>query len=66
VHKSGIADKDYLDDAKTVPGAPALAPGETIEINGQMTCDLIEPVMTCCMKLVTAVDSDLSRQRTKK
>jgi hypothetical protein len=64
VHKTGIVDQGYLDDAKTVPRAPRPALGQSLEIDGQMTRDLIEPVVTCCTNLVMAIDSDLSRRRT--
>jgi hypothetical protein len=62
VHKAGIADQIYLDDAKSVPGAPRPSLGQALEIDGTMVNELVSPVFTCGTKLITSVDSYLSRE----
>lgn len=64
VHKAGIVDAVYLDDIKSAPNAPHLAEGSRLGINGDMVCNLIQPVMTCCVNLIRSVDTWLSLIRS--
>ena len=65
VHKGGIADSNYVKDAKNAPAAPQLKENEVLHLDGEKCRNLILPVVKLCVCLVEAVDSWLSVTRRK-
>ncbi len=57
VHKSGVADDDYLEDMKSAPAAPKLTIGQRLSVSGRLVCDLIGPVTKQSVALLRAVDA---------
>lgn len=57
VHKSGVADDDYLEDMKSAPAAPKLTIGQRLSVTGRLVCDLIGPVTKQSVALLRAVDA---------
>ena len=60
VHKSGVADRDYLNDIKHAVGAPPLSLNDRLNVNGEIACNIIEPAIQCCVDLIVSVDSWLA------
>jgi hypothetical protein len=63
VHKAGKADAEYLEDCKAAPTAPRLHEGDTLQLNGQMCVDLVNPAVKASVELLKAADSWLTATR---
>jgi hypothetical protein len=57
VHRAAVADKEYVDAIRGVPGAPPLTLNQPLILNGQIVCDLVSPVFERCVGLIRAVDA---------
>jgi hypothetical protein len=57
VHRAGVADPIYREDAKSVPTAPKLELNEKLVLTADMARDLILPAILCGRKLLMAVDA---------
>ncbi|QDU31947.1 hypothetical protein ETAA8_71090 [Anatilimnocola aggregata] len=63
VHKSGIADVDYIDKQPDAPNAPALYFGIRIPIDGELVESLVAPPLECGNRLLAAVNDWLITAR---
>jgi hypothetical protein len=56
VHKAGLADEIYINDAKGIPLAPKLSHRELLKLDGELARSLIHPAITSGVELIKAVD----------
>jgi hypothetical protein len=57
VHKAGMADDEYVKGIASVKKAPSLTLRQTLSVDGKMVAELVDPVVVCCCKLITGVDT---------
>ncbi len=57
VHKAGVADADYEMHRTTLPTMPQVAEGQPVRLDGEIVKGLMNPVIACCVKLVTSIDA---------
>lgn len=60
IHNNGIADEKYKKRTDHVSGIPKIDVGSKIQIDGEITKSLIDPIIKCGSNLVKAVDFWLS------
>ncbi len=60
VHSAGIADDKYLPKALLIPGMQTPSPNDAINIDGDISCALYNPVLKCGGDLIQAVDGWLT------
>lgn len=65
VHKSAIADSEYVQKAKKIPSLPQFKKGEKIELNGKMVADLVHKTTNASCKLLYEVDQWLIKNAIK-
>jgi len=56
VHNNGIADDEYVQRLKSIPPAPPLKLGESLQLDGKIVKELIGPVIRRMAELITEVD----------
>lgn len=57
VHKAGLADSQYADAAKDLPGLPNVPIGSMVPLDGEMVANLVNGVLDSVRDLVMAVDA---------
>jgi hypothetical protein len=57
VHRAGVVDEDYLENAKSAPDAPQLKLKDKLLLDGNIVRKLIEPTTLCGQELIGAVDA---------
>jgi hypothetical protein len=57
VHRGGVADKEYLQRRKYLPGLPEAADGQVIPLDGKLVSHAIGETIFCCVTLIGVVDS---------
>ena len=56
VHRSGVADEEYVERRMSVAEAPDVQLGQPVPITGELFRSLSDPVMMCANRLLKAVD----------
>jgi hypothetical protein len=56
VHRGGVADKEYLQRRKYLPGLPDAADGQVIPLDGKVVSHAIGETLFCCVTLIGAID----------
>jgi hypothetical protein len=65
VHKSAIADAEYVRKAKDLPTLPQLNVGERVQLHGKAVADLIHQTALHTLALFIAVDHWLTNNAIK-
>jgi hypothetical protein len=64
VHKASIADEEYIGRIVAINKAglpiPEVDKGQPLQLDGATVKSIIDPVVACCLKLVTAIDDWLN------
>jgi hypothetical protein len=60
VHRAGIADGEYIERIRGIPGAPKLMLGQRLDLDGETTFNLISLAVSQEAKLLRAVDEFLA------
>jgi hypothetical protein len=61
VHRAGVADAKYSKASRLIRGCPKPGRGGALPLRGDVVAKLIEPVVDTSIKLISAVDSEVSR-----
>ena len=66
IHKAGIADSEFMNQADTLPQLSQFKKGETLFLTGSIVKELVHPAFVVMVELIYAVDMWLSNHKDKK